>query len=69
VRPGLSKNQRFSAGVIFSDSDIKTPNGRREDSLKENEQGLLSGTVGNNHDVRVYNDIPFAVPPVGDLLD
>jgi Carboxylesterase family len=67
VRPGLSKNQRFSAGVIFSDSDIKTPNGRREDSLKENEQGLLSGTAGNNPDVRVYKGIPFAAPPVGEI--
>jgi para-nitrobenzyl esterase len=31
------------------------------------EQGLLSGTAGNNPDVRVYRGIPYATPPVGDL--
>src|SRR6516165_8042852 len=29
--------------------------------------GLITGTVGNNPDVRIYRGIPYAAPPVGDL--
>src|SRR5271154_6621328 len=31
------------------------------------EQGLLSGTTGNQAGVRVFRGVPFAAPPVGDL--
>src|SRR5712692_1325671 len=31
------------------------------------ENGLLSGAVGKNPEVRVYKGIPYAAPPVGNL--
>ena len=45
---------------------IAEKSGAATDAVKI-EQGLLTGTVGNQTDVRVFRGVPFAAPPVGEL--